>query len=86
MANNSYMNNMEALEAACSILTDGYQPVQVVESEALTPKEGEGEDAPAPKECEGRRLRLRGQYPTGLLLMCPDIAQWHRLTKFVYIK
>ncbi|CAL8103453.1 unnamed protein product [Prunus armeniaca] len=58
MANNSYMNNMEALEAACSILTDGYQPVQVVESEALTPKEGEGEDAPAPKECEGRRLRL----------------------------
>ncbi|KAL6296773.1 hypothetical protein ACE6H2_004915 [Prunus campanulata] len=43
MANNSYMNNMEALEAACSILTDGYQPVQVVESEALTPKEGEGQ-------------------------------------------
>ncbi|CAL8997090.1 unnamed protein product, partial [Prunus brigantina] len=31
---------------------------QVVESEALTPKEGEGEEAPAPKECEGRRLRL----------------------------
>ncbi|KAI5355248.1 hypothetical protein L3X38_008143 [Prunus dulcis] len=74
MANNSYMNNMEALEAACSILKDGYQPVQGVESEPLTPKEGEGEDAPAPKECEGRRLRLLQKL--GLRLRLGSSCEW----------